>query len=44
MLFSIKPISSKVNKQSVVGGRFNSLSQSIGLRKISAVGAAINLS
>ena len=43
MLFSIKPIGSKKNKQSIVGGRFNSLSQSIGLRKINAVGAAINL-
>ncbi len=44
MLFSIKPIGSNINKQSIVGGRFNSLSQSIGLRKINAVGAAINLS
>ena len=43
MLFSIKPIGSRKNKQSIIGGRFNSLSQSIGLRKINAVGAAINL-
>lgn len=42
MLFSIKPASMK-NKQSIIGGRFDSLSQSIGLRKINAVGAAINL-
>ncbi len=42
MLFSIKS-NNKKNKKIIVGGRFNSLSQSLGLKKTNAVGAAINL-
>jgi len=39
LIFSIR---SKKNKQSIVGGRFDSLSQSLGLKKINAIGAAFN--
>ena len=39
LIFSIK---SKKNKQSIVGGRFDSLSKSLGLKKINAIGAAFN--
>ena len=42
MIFSIKS-NSKKNKNTIIGGRFNSLSQSLGLKKINSVGAAINL-
>ncbi len=39
LIFSIR---SKKNKQSIVGGRFDSLSQSLGLKRINAIGAAFN--
>ena len=41
-VFSIRPKSKKI-KRSIVGGSYNSLSSSLGLRKINACGAAINL-
>ena len=41
-VFSIRPRSKKI-KRSIVGGSYNSLSSSLGLRKINACGAAINL-
>ena len=39
LIFSIK---SKKSNQSIVGGRFDSLSKSLGLKKINAIGAAFN--
>ena len=41
-VFSIRPRSKKI-KRSIVGGSYNALSSSLGLRKINACGAAINL-
>ena len=41
-VFSIRPKSKKI-KRSIVGGSYNSLSSLLGLRKINACGAAINL-
>ena len=43
LVFSIRSNKSKNNNKSIIGGRFNSLSDSMGLRKINATGSAIYL-
>ena len=43
LVFSIRTKKSKNNNRSIIGGTFNSLSDSLGLRKINATGSAIYL-
>ena len=43
LVFSIRTNKSKSNNKSIIGGTFNSLSDSLGLRKINATGSAIYL-